>query len=62
MSKIKCCMNCKERKLFCHSACEKYTNEKVLNDANRVFINEQRNKENLFNSYHAERIRKTKRK
>lgn len=58
MSNIKCCIGCNERKLFCHGICEKYINEKSLNDANRLFISEQRNKENIYVSYLVNRISK----
>lgn len=62
MSKIRCCLGCADRKLFCHSNCEKYINEKALNDATRTLISEKRNRENIYKLYHAERIRKTKKK
>lgn len=62
MSKIKCCLGCKERKLFCHGKCEKYINDKALNDATRTLISEKRNRENIYKSYCAERIRKSKKK
>lgn len=62
MSKIKCCIDCADRKLFCHSSCDKYIKQKALNDANRLMIAETRNKERLYNSFRAERVRKTKKK
>ena len=58
MSKIKCCMDCKERKLFCHSTCEKYIEAKALNDARALYLREQRNKENIYVSYLVNRISK----
>lgn len=51
-------MDCKERKLFCHSTCEKYIEAKALNDARALYLREQRNKENIYVSYLVNRISK----
>lgn len=60
MSKIKCCLGCTNRKLFCHGSCEKYRNEKALNDATKTLISEKRNRESVYILYQAERIKKFK--
>ncbi len=61
MSKLTCCKNCTDRKLFCHSTCERYVKEKALHEANRLMVASARNKERLYDAFHAERVRKTKR-
>ncbi len=52
------CMNCKERRIGCHSSCEKYQQGRAENDAmNRRFATE-----NRMRSYQIEtRLRLTER-
>lgn len=62
MSNITCCIGCTDRKLFCHSNCDKYKNEKALHEATQTIRREAKERENIYNTYHAKVIWKSKRK
>lgn len=56
------CLNCKDRRLYCHSSCEKYfAYRKELEERNKV-IRENRAKENAFNEYNIKSASKNKKR
>lgn len=62
MSKIKCCIGCTERKLFCHSNCDKYITAKATYEAEKLLKQQVKQHEEAYNSYHAKAVIKNKRK
>ncbi len=62
MSKIKCCIGCTDRKLFCHMTCNKYITAKATYEAEKILKQQAKERENIYNSYHAKAVSKTKRK
>ena len=50
MGIIKCCLNCSDRYVGCHSECEKYISEKKAHLANKEKIKKMKQFENDINS------------
>ena len=43
MSNIRCCYGCEDRKVGCHSECERYINEKKIYDEKRELVQAEKN-------------------
>ena len=56
------CLNCENRKLGCHSSCEKYAEFKRNIDENKKLIRSQKEEQNLFINYFFEAKERCKRK
>ncbi len=62
MSKIKCCIGCTDRKLFCHMNCNKYITAKATYEAEKILKQQAKERENIYNTHHAKAVSRTKRK
>ena len=56
------CKNCQERKMLCHSSCEKYLEYKKKNDALKEKIYEAKRVENLAREAEHNRVQKIMRR
>lgn len=60
--KIKCCKDCAERKVGCHSSCKAYQKEKAAYEAYSSDIRNKKRNENNIRGFKVETILKIHRK
>ena len=56
-----CCKDCQERFPACHDVCAAYLQAKAEWEEHKETIRERRNQERVMNTYHYDRVTKTKR-
>lgn len=61
MTNIKCCKDCTERHIGCHSDCEKYNKEKSDNDKYKAIVQSHKDKINRDIAYVRDALEKNRR-
>ena len=62
MTNIKCCKDCTQRHIGCHSDCEKYNKEKSDNDKYKAIVQSHKDKINRDRAYVRDAIEKNRRR
>ena len=61
MTSIKCCKDCTQRHIGCHSDCERYNKEKSDNDNYKAIVQSHKDKINRDRAYVREAIERNRR-
>lgn len=61
MASIKCCKDCTQRHIGCHSDCERYNKEKSDNDKYKAIVQSHKDKINRDRAYVRDALEKNRR-
>lgn len=61
MTNIKCCKDCTERHIGCHSDCDRYNKEKSDSDKYKAIVQSQKDKINRDRAYVIDALEKNRR-
>lgn len=61
MTNIKCCKDCKERHIGCHSDCDRYNKEKSDSDKYKAIVQSHKDKINRDRAYVRDALEKNRR-
>lgn len=61
MTSIKCCKDCTQRYIGCHSDCERYNKEKSDNDKYKAIVQSHKDKINRDRAYVRDALEKNRR-
>ena len=62
MTNIKCCKDCTQRHIGCHSDCESYNKEKSDNDKYKAIVQSHKDKINRDRAYVRDALEKNRRR